>query len=294
VEDLSLYLDRIRERFPSLDLASARLNRDGLVNDVVIVGEELVFRFPKNDAARLALAQEAHVLDLVRRYVSQPVPYFEHQEEDFVMYRFLPGGALHQGDIARLDERGRDRLAEALAAFLSQLHSIPIAEADQHGIHASDAARGRDDWLHLYEAAERELFPLLMAHAKEWVARHFAPMADGTLDMRYTPALIHGDLGPYHILYDHASAGIAGIIDFGTAGVGDPADDFANIIHGVGETFLRRMAKYYPAIHGAIDRARFQAGTLEIQWALAGLRSGDMSWLVSHIGRARDMLPIGV
>jgi aminoglycoside 2''-phosphotransferase len=287
------YLERIRERFPGLDLAGARLNRDGLVNDVVIAGE-LVFRFPKDDAARQALIQEARVLELVRRRVALAVPRFEHLEAGMAVYRFLPGDALHQGDLARLSEREQDELAEALAAFLAQLHAIPLAEAEQHGIYASDAARGRDDWLRLYADAERELFPLLMAHAREWVVRHFAPLVDGTLDLGYAPALIHGDLGPYHILYDRKARRLAGVIDFGTAGIGDIADDFANVIHGLGETLLRRMSKYDPAIRGALDRARFQAGTLEIQWALAGLRSNDMSWMVCQIGRARDMLPIGV
>jgi aminoglycoside 2''-phosphotransferase len=83
------------------------------------------------------------------------------------------------------------------------------------------------------------------------------------------------------------------VIDFGTAGLGDPADDFANIIHGLGESFLRRMGRFYPEIAHTLDRARFQAGTLEIQWAINGLRSNDLSWLVCHIGRARDMLPLG-
>jgi aminoglycoside 2''-phosphotransferase len=287
------YLDRIRECVPELKIATARLNRDGLINDVVIVNQELVFRFPKDDVGRRALAQEARVLDLVRRYVTLPVPHFEHLEDDFVMYRFMTGDALHQGDILGLDEYAQDQLAEALAIFLLQLHAIPAGEAIQCGIHPSDAVRGHADWLALYEAAERELFPLLMSHAKEWIARHFAPLIAGELDLSHQPTLIHGDLGPYHILYNHAARRLGGVIDFGTAGLGDRADDFANIIHGLGERFLKRMSRYDPAISGAIDRARFQAGTLEIQWALGGLRSGDLSWMVCHIGRARDMLPIG-
>ena len=70
------YLDRIREYVSDLDAAALRVNSDGLVNDVVIVNDDLVFRFPKNDRARQALAQETRILDLVRRYVDMPLPVF--------------------------------------------------------------------------------------------------------------------------------------------------------------------------------------------------------------------------
>jgi aminoglycoside 2''-phosphotransferase len=154
--------------------------------------------------------------------------------------------------------------------------------------------RTREDWLNFYADLERELFPLLMAHAREWVERLFTPLRDGRLSLNHQPALIHGDLGPYHLLYDPEAQRVSGVIDFGTAGLGDPAVDFACVIDGLGETFLRRMLPHYPGIVGALDRARFLAGTLALQWALHGLRSGDRSWFVSHIGRARDVWSIGM
>jgi aminoglycoside 2''-phosphotransferase len=140
---------------------------------------------------------------------------------------------------------------------------------------------------------ERELFPLLWNDQRAWVAHHFAPLLDGRLRLAHHPVLIHGDLAQYHILYDVATGHLTGVIDFGTAGVGDPAVDFGLIISMYGESFLRRAARTYPAIGEALDRARFLAGTLELQWALAGIRSGDRSWFVAHIGRARDACPIG-
>ncbi len=46
------YVAQINVDFPTLDIITARLNSDGMVNDVVIVNEDLVFRFAKNDGAR--------------------------------------------------------------------------------------------------------------------------------------------------------------------------------------------------------------------------------------------------
>jgi aminoglycoside 2''-phosphotransferase len=125
------------------------------------------------------------------------------------------------------------------------------------------------------------------------VAHHFAPVRTARLDLGYRPVLIHGDLAQYHILVRDETLELTGILDFGTAGLGDPAGDFAVVISMYGERFLQRLARTDPAVAEALDRARFWAGTMELQWALAGLRSGDRSWFVAHIGRARDAGPIG-
>jgi aminoglycoside 2''-phosphotransferase len=132
-----------------------------------------------------------------------------------------------------------------------------------------------------------------MSSAKEWVEHLFAPLVEDNRFMQYTPVLIHGDLGSYHILCERTPYRVNGIIDFGTAGRGDPEADFACLINAYGETFLRRMAKYYPMIKERIEQARFWAGTLELQWLLGGVRSTDLSWFMVHIGRARDVQPLG-
>ena len=78
------------------------------------------------------------------------------------------------------------------------------------------------------------------------------------------------------------------------AGIGDPADDFALIINQYGESFLRRMNHTYSEIREHIARARFRAGTLELQWVLRGIQKGENDMFVVHIGRSRDMLPVDV
>src|SRR5262249_25769450 len=128
---------------------------------------------------------------------------------------------------------------------------------------------------------------------REWVRKHFEPLLDSAEFMSYKPTLINGDLAPYHILFDTGRMQINGIIDFGTAGIGDPAADFACIIYNYGESFLRCMAKFYDGIGEAVERARFWAGTLELQWILRGLRSKETFWFTAHFGSAHDMLPIG-
>jgi aminoglycoside 2''-phosphotransferase len=290
---LAPYLDRIRAWQPDLPIHTARLNRDGLINDVVIIDESLVVRFPKDDYGRRAMVQEGRVLDLARRHVAVRLPQFDHRGEDFVAYHFLPGEPLLHHVLLSQSAATQERLIGQLALFFRQLHAIPRDVADQHGIGASLAQRSREGWLEFYATVEQDLFPLLMPDARVWARQHFAPVIDGSLSLDYEPALMHGDLAAYHILYDPAAGEIAGVLDFGTAGLGDPAVDYAIVIAEFGESILRRMAAYNPDIPAALDRARFVAGTLELQWLLGGLRSNDLTWYACHIGRARDILPIG-
>jgi len=133
----------------------------------------------------------------------------------------------------------------------------------------------------------------LWAYQKAWVRQLFDPLFNGQINLHYEPTFIHGDLGVHHILYDPAQQCLSGVIDFGTAGPGDPASDFACIIQFLGESFLQRMARFYPAITPALDRARFRAGVLELEWALHGIRQNDPLWWLAHIGAARDIMPLG-
>lgn len=287
------HLAYIREHFPGLTIDHHELNTDGLINDVMIVNGDRVFRFPKNEWAVASLAKEARILELVRQHVDMPVPSFDYRAHDCVAYDLIPGVALRRDMILRLPGREQDQLAKTLARFLRQLHGIPLGEVRRQAIRDSDAVRQQSDWLTLYADVQSELFPLMMQHTRAWVRQHFAPIVQDENWMRHQPALIHADLGPYHALYDADVGRINGVIDFGTAGVGDPAADFACLLYHYGEGFLRRMGQFYPEIEPAVDRARFWAGTLEVQWALAGVRSRDLSWLAAHIGSARDALPVG-
>ncbi len=105
----------------------------------------------------------------------------------------------------------------------------------------------------------------------------------------FEPALIHGDLALYHILYDSEEKRINGVIDFGVAGLGDPATDLGSLINCYGETLVGKMVNAYPEMKELLPRARFYAQAIELQWALLGVESGEYYWFTAHIGGARDI-----
>jgi aminoglycoside 2''-phosphotransferase len=293
VRPKSSHLERIRESNPNLVLSRVEASPDGEVHDVVIVNRERVFRFPRSDWARASLQQEQGVLNLIRDVVAMPVPLLDQLAEDYESYPYLSGVPLQRDFLLAQPNQLQDRLAWQIAIFLRQLHAIPMRVLRRRQIPSSDTVRSRDDWLRLFEGVQRELFPWLKANVCQGVIKHFQPVLEDEGWLRYEPALVHGDLRPHHILIDAETNQVGGIVDFGMAGVGDPAVDLACLLFHYGESFVGRMGRFYPGIANVIDRARFCAGTFELQWALAGLRTGDPSWLLAHIGGARDFSPVG-
>lgn len=221
------------------------------------------------------------------------LPYYDYVEEDFGSYPLIPGLPLYRNDILKQPDHIQDVLAEQLGTFLNEIHTLSVTGENAHKIGSSNVNRNREVWLTLFEDVQRVLFPSMMPHARDWTLQHFEPLQTDACFMDYKPVLINGDLPPYHILWDAQEQMITGIIDWGTAGLGDPASDFACLLYNYGETFVQRMVPFYPGIEELIDRARFWAGTLELQWALSSVRQENKLWRTVHIGSAKDVQPIG-
>ena len=292
VQSPDTLIDRILAAFPQTDLTNAIVNIDGLDN-VAVIGGGRVYRFARNRDTQINLVKEIAILELVRSHVSMPVPVFERVDDDFVTYPFLVGAPLFRNDILRLPEADQDGLAEQMASFLRALHSIPRETVVAKGIGASGGRQTQAQWLTLYEEIQNELFPLMYRSTQTWVHEQFAPLLADPHWLDFEAVLIHDDLAQYHILYNEATRRIAGVIDFGTAGLGDPARDYGILINVYGERFVQHMARSDDRIAPLIDRARFYGGVLELQWVLGGLRSKSFDWFTAHLDRARDVMPYG-
>lgn len=285
VDRKSEYTERIQQLRPDLQINSIDLNTDGLLNDVVIVNQELVFRFAKNEHARATLAVEATVLQHLSGRLSIMIPLPTYVGEDVLVYPLIEGDELTRAALFHASEAGRQRLMEQLGRFLKELHSTPL----EPGIPETLAPVTHEAWQEIRSEVEEKVFPWFMPHQIDWAER----LLDGALgDKRffeYEPKLIHGDLAPYHILFRADATGIRGVIDFGVAGVGDPANDLAMLLQSYGENVVDLIFKQYPEGRSLMQRARFYAQAIELQWALLGIKTGDNLWFLAHIGGARDV-----
>ncbi|HLM00379.1 MAG TPA: phosphotransferase, partial [Pyrinomonadaceae bacterium] len=238
---LEKYCEIIAEIAPEIRPGSLELNEDGLLNDVVIVNGEYVFRFAKRDFYFKNLRDEANLLNYLQAFLTLEIPRPFYATEEVMAYRLIPGETLRRDILLRLSDSDQQGVADQLALFFKELHDIPL----NGEIPAADMLMKYENWLAAYEKIREKVFPLLMPHVRDSVREHYESFLAERKNFRFEPKMVDTDVPPYHILFDREAKRISGIIDFGCAGAGDPAADFGVILYNYGEPFFRRFFNVY-------------------------------------------------
>jgi len=171
-------------------------------------------------------------------------------------------------------------LAQQLARFLKELHSIPVETAIGYRLPIFDTI---DECVDIYTCIRDKCFPFMRQDSREWAVHHFESFLNNPHHSEYEPVLRHGDFGTTNILFDPQKQVITGIIDFSGAGLGDPAYDFAGLLSSYGESFLKRCLSTYPTIESFWSRILFYQGTFALLEALFGLENNDRKAFESGI-----------
>ena len=281
MEQHKAYLQILCKAYPDLSIQSTRIhNTDGQYNNILIINEELVFRFPKYTQGVQSIQNEVRILSRIQGTTTLPIPnpiYTSQGEQRlgkvFMGYRMIPGEPLWLETLQSIgDDEEYQRLADQLAGFLKELHRVPVETLGADlPIHDSVA-----EMTELYAQIRTQLFEYMRPDARDWAIHHFEQYLDTPQLHEYQLTLHHGDFGGSNILYNRETRRISGIIDFGFAGLGDPAQDIA-AVSTYGENFLRRFFSTYPDIESMLARANFYQGTFALSEALHGIQHGDQA-----------------
>jgi len=138
------------------------------------------------------------------------------------------------------------------------------------------------------EARELEVFrtrvlPLLEpAEAERFDRRFDAFLADDDL-WRFAPCLLHGDIGPEHVLVS-PEGDLVGVLDWEELSVGDPVGDFAWLLHARPSDGARALGAYGgapdPTFH---RRGAFRFFLMPFHEVLYGLDADDPGYVSSGI-----------
>ena len=276
MDDARPYLQAIQAIYPDLAVQTAVFNEEGQYNTVLILNDELIFRFPRYPGGLEQLELETEILTAVQPYLPLPVPKplfvnFDgaYVGEAFMGYRLIPGEPLYPSAFAQVSDKAA--LAAQIAHFLQALHTVPIRELVAEPLPVSDTA---EEWWDVYDRIQTKLFPYMRLDACKQVAHHFESVLDDPQQYSYEPVLRHGDFGTGNLLHDPQTGQMSGIIDFGFTVLGDPAFDVAGLLT-YGEPFVQEVARHYPAITQFWPRIWFYKGTFALFEALFGIENGD-------------------
>jgi aminoglycoside 2''-phosphotransferase len=279
------YRALIAQIAPELDVRQVRA-ANGQFNDVIIANEAWVFRFPRSAASAATLRAELVTLRALAGRLPLPIPAPVYTSDEasstYMGYHLLPGEALSRAEVAALPDDALQRIARQLADFLGVLHQLPLSLLPP-GTPIQDT---RDDWAKLFAGFRAQLYPHMRPDARDTVTRDFSAFLDAPAEDTWTPVIRHGDLGSSKVLYDAESGALTGVIDFASAGVGDPAIDLAALMSW-GDRLLAQVLVAWPAAQSLLARAQFYRSTFLLQEAYYGLRDGDQESFESAIAPYR-------
>ena len=224
---------------------AARADNDGVPIDegwdsrVLVVDGTWVVKTPRRPEVARRLELEVRLLEAIAPILPAPVPrpqLVAAGDGIRAVYRRLEGEPL---------ARPAERTAAELGAFLRTLHgAATLARAATAGIPILGAEAWRAAYRNRCDVFRGSVFPLLDRAERARGDDLFAAFLGGGLAGGFEPALVHCDLGPEHMLV-RADGSLGGVLDWTDACGGDPALDFAWLLHGLGERFAATVLESY-------------------------------------------------
>lgn len=210
----------IRRQRPDLAGFSLIQIANGWDNVTFRLGDELAVRLPRRaEAVPLILHEQQYLPGIAGRLpVAVPVPVHAGQPTPDFPWPWSIVTWVHGTSAVGVRPADRRPAAAGLAAFLMSLH-LPADTGVPVNPLRGVPLRDRDgDVLERFEDGER--YPQAAELRGVWAEACAAQAWDGPAMM------LHGDLHPANILLA-ADGSLAGVIDFGDVGAGDPAVDLA-------------------------------------------------------------------
>jgi aminoglycoside phosphotransferase (APT) family kinase protein len=237
---------------------------EGWDSTAVLVGGRWVERRPRRPEIGPQLVRESVVMPWLapRLPLPVPVPVVVSEAPVVVRHELVPGEEQHALNAVQ----GRQ-----LGEFLRALHAAPVAEAVGRGVGPRRLP------------VERFRAEVRVPGAEELLA---------ALDGLPADTLVHGDLGPEHVL--GRDGVLTGVIDFGDLHVGDAAIDLAWALHSTPPEFAAALADTYGVTPGLRKRALIWHRLGPWHEVLHGNDIGDPELVKVGLAGVQDRLGIGV
>ena len=270
--------ERVTAAFPQLEAQTVTSIGGGWTVDTYDVDGEWIVQFPRSDYAADRLRSQIRVLPELEAELSAmvPAPVYTNLE--------IPAMAYHRLEGLPLDKAPDGLWPERLGRFLYDLHLMPPEYVELRGRNASAVRAELSEELDEHRTA---VLPLLEPDEASRFGERFTAFIDREEYWRFSACLVHGDIGPEHVLVS-ATGDLVGVLDWEELDVGDPVSDFAWLLHARPDDGERVLGAYGGAPDQTFaERAAFRFFLMPFHEVTYGLQIDDPTFVASGIAGIR-------
>lgn len=273
-KDVKIYLKKIEEEF-NIKIEKYYYDHYAFGNDVFIINDRYVFRFPRVEQTKKHLKHEIDFLKFLKNRVAIKVPQyiFVSKNFDFAGYKIIQGDALSPSVFKSINKKNKEKVIDELITFINAFHSINLDEFTRYNPFT------KEYFISIETRIEKELreklFPKLTKNEIEMIKKFYEESKKYIQNIpTYCPT--HGDLYAYNVIWNKNTSEV-GVIDFSDYMITDPARDF-EVFYDFGPEYAETAYRKYrgPKDEQFLKRA-------QIYWKLHGIYTLLSSFLDAHI-----------
>lgn len=272
----------VAKLFPQIGVKSFKPVGGGRNCYTYEVDGEWIVQLPRSEEAEEMLLKQIAVLPELALEVSGAVPIPEMVSRDPLLmgYRKIAGEPLSRA-------RDDDVWPERLGRFLYDLHMVP---PEFVGMRGRGSGVVRDGLGAQIREFDDRVLSLLSDTDRDAASDRFRSFMGDDGNWRFAPCVTHGDIRSDHVLATPAGD-FAGVIDWEQVSVGDPAIDFAWVLHEEPDAGERALAAYGGTPDDRFrDRARFRYQLMPWYEVVYGLESGESGLVARGLEAIRARL----
>lgn len=215
----------------------------GYDNQVLIVDNKFVLRFPRDEQAQKRQDLEAEVLTYLRdKHPPVPIPRLISRGSNppHSVYTFLAGEHLNSDDLKAFSRRALNSLAEQMANFVAWLGDVINPQQFREMLIKTDS-EPEENWDEYFSRTVRSFvnpaFPTVTALAKALYSEFSAAYPDGVA--KTADRVVHDDLLTDNLMFRGRRLG--GVLDFGDINIGTIEQEL-RCTFWVGQEFMEMVS----------------------------------------------------
>lgn len=251
-----------------------------------LVNNEYIFKQSKHNEASINLKKERRVLNYLKDKITLQIPDIEYYSEKYSVcgYKLIKGYPLTPSIYQNLSDDEKDMLAQDIALFLREMHSITLPDTD--GLELDII----HDYCSDYDVLRETIYDKIPDKSKDYIDHLYKRILNDEHILQYVKVICHNDLGCNHIIMQNNRA--VGIIDFGDVAITDRDRDFIYLLEDsneeIGRDFGIKILEYYN--HPNKDIPILKANLNEEYYPIEQIIGGQSMKLVDMYNKGLDKI----